>query len=194
MYGAGTYLQLLGAATASRMPADAFADMIRDAPDDDTIATGSGEGPGVHEDVDTGAFEVAAMTMRHHEWLKVNEERALLRLEWARFFGEFDLVVMPIGPVPAFEHDHSVADPPYWRQSGRRVSLDVSSDRAAELSAANRDPALAAGLAESAGPTLPFERQVFWAGLPTVCHLPATAVPIAAAGADGLPVAFQIVG
>ena len=69
---------------------------------------------------------------------------------------------------------------------------DIVADRA------DLDPELAAGLAASP-PTLPYARQVFWAGLPTACGLPSTAVPVAPPTEpqdenDLLPTAFQVVG
>ncbi len=43
------------------------------------------------------------------------------------------------------------------------------------------------------GQSLPYFDQVFWAGLPGVAYLPATAIP-AGAGPDGLPIGVQIIG
>ena len=94
-----------------------------------------------------------------------------------------------------FSNANDVVRRRYWRHSGRRVTLDVSPARAVELAAASMDPALADGLAGDAGEFwLPYERQVFWAGLPTVSHLPATAVPVAPPEGAALPCGFQVVG
>ena len=120
-----TYLRLLGAATASRMKPDAFAQMLAEADETETGAASPTTGAAGLGIGDEEAFEVGAMTMRHHEWLAVDEERARLRLAWARFFEAHDILLMPVGPALAFAHDHSEADAPYWRASqGRRVALD----------------------------------------------------------------------
>ncbi len=191
-----TYLQLLGAATASRMAPEASAALLERSLHYDSLWTENDilpdSGLGI---TDSEWMELSAMTMSHARWLTVNEHRAGLRMAWARFFRDVDAVIMPIAPVPAFKHDQDLADAPYWRHSGRRVTLDLSPERAAAIAAANTDPALAQGFAGDGGKFwLPYERQVFWAGLPTVCHLPATAVPVAPPAGEVLPAGFQVVG
>ncbi|WP_326835767.1 amidase [Amycolatopsis rhabdoformis] len=66
-------------------------------------------------------------SLSHHEWLAANHRRELHRHLWRRFFAEFDALVCPITPTPAFPHDH-LPDPgkrrleidgepvPYWNQ------------------------------------------------------------------------------
>jgi amidase len=43
------------------------------------------------------------------------------------------------------------------------------------------------------GRTVPYVQQVFWAGLASVCYLPATAAPVGLTAA-GLPIGLQIIG
>lgn len=109
-----TYLQLLGAATASRMGPEASAAVLNRSlryehlwTEDDVVAN---SGLGI---TDSEFFEASAMTMRHGRWLAVNEQRAALRVAWARFFQDLDVVIMPTAPVPAFKHDQDQADAPY---------------------------------------------------------------------------------
>jgi amidase len=46
------------------------------------------------------------MTTSHRDWLAANEKRHKMRLEWARFFEEWDLLLSPIAASAAFPHDH----------------------------------------------------------------------------------------
>jgi amidase len=58
-----------------------------------------------------------ARTMSHHTWLRLHNQRDVLRWAWRRFFDEYDVVVMPISATPAFGHDHSP-------MSGRTIDVD----------------------------------------------------------------------
>ncbi|MEU9808763.1 amidase [Mycobacterium sp. NPDC050853] len=42
----------------------------------------------------------------HRDWMEANNRRELHRHGWRRLFAEFDVVVCPITPTPAFPHDH----------------------------------------------------------------------------------------
>lgn len=77
----------------------------------------------------------------------VNSRRELHRHGWRRFFAEFDAVVCPITPTPAFPHDHDHGLDP----RERRIDVD--------------------------GAEYPYFDQLVWAGLPTMPGLPATAAP-----------------
>jgi amidase len=39
-------------------------------------------------------------------WAAANEARHKLRWAWHEYFSQFDALIMPIMPTPAFEHDH----------------------------------------------------------------------------------------
>ena len=43
-------------------------------------------------------------TMRHANWLKLNETRLQYGLAWARFFEEWDVLICPAGATSAFPH------------------------------------------------------------------------------------------
>lgn len=47
------------------------------------------------------------MTTHHRDWLAANEKRHRMRLEWARFFEEWDLLLSPAAASAAFPHDHN---------------------------------------------------------------------------------------
>jgi amidase len=47
-----------------------------------------------------------ANTMSHREWLAYDEERHRIRLKWAAFFKEYDLLLCPTASTPACPHDH----------------------------------------------------------------------------------------
>lgn len=48
-----------------------------------------------------------AATAAHRDWLRANERRERYRARWAEFFRDFDVLLCPVTPVPAFAHDHS---------------------------------------------------------------------------------------
>ena len=48
-----------------------------------------------------------AMSMTHREWWQHHNRRAAYRGEWARFFGEYDLLLCPTAASTAYPHDHT---------------------------------------------------------------------------------------
>ncbi|WP_290058657.1 amidase [Amycolatopsis solani] len=81
------YMQLLISGAIARFPIESLAEL-------QSRATG------------LDAVRLRAMAFSHHEWLEANNGRELHRQSWRRFFAEFDAVVCPITPTPAFPHDH----------------------------------------------------------------------------------------
>ena len=59
-----------------------------------------------------------ATSMRHRDWLAHNERRLQLRERWAEYFVDHDIMLLPVHPRPAIEHDH---DPALWN---RTVEID----------------------------------------------------------------------
>jgi amidase len=51
------------------------------------------------------AWMVQANTMSHRDWLYLNEKRHRMRLKWAEFFREYDLLLCPPAATPAFPHN-----------------------------------------------------------------------------------------
>jgi amidase len=58
------------------------------------------------DDQSLDAVRLRAMVFTHHDWLEANTRREAHRHGWRRLFTEFDAVVCPITPTPAFPHDH----------------------------------------------------------------------------------------
>ena len=64
----------------------------------------------------------------HREWLRTNERRAQVRGEWARFFRDWDVCLVPPTPTVAIPHDHAEQaertfeldgkQRPYWELGG----------------------------------------------------------------------------
>ena len=103
--------------------------------------------------------------MSHHDWLVANGARVRCRRQWADFFREWDVVVAPIMPTPAFPHDHTPHDFP--EPDPRRIEID--------------------------GQSFPYLDQLIWAAMATFPGLPATVAPIELSP-DGLPIGVQIIG
>ena len=59
------------------------------------------------DDQSLGATRLRAMVFRHRDWIEANNHRELHRHGWRQLFAEFDAVVCPITPTPAFPHDHN---------------------------------------------------------------------------------------
>jgi len=75
------------------------------------------------EDQSLFAYRVRGITIGHPEWLRASRTRGALRARWQSLFrDEFDVVLCPCMPTPAWPHDHSTPD--YNRQfevDGKKV-------------------------------------------------------------------------
>ena len=89
------YESLLAATTAKEIDGDRFAEMILEA-EAAPPRTGA-EWPSAQHN---GA-------LRHRDWQFLEEQRQQIRPKWAEFFREFDVLLMPVTPVTALQHDHS---------------------------------------------------------------------------------------
>ena len=74
------------------------------------------------------AVSARSMVLSHADWIRADARRSRLRLRWAEFFQDWDILICPQMAVPAFEHDHTtpiaqrtvlVNDEPqdYWKQA-----------------------------------------------------------------------------
>ncbi|WP_242911352.1 amidase [Actinomadura terrae] len=89
------YTQLLFSGSAARFPVEEYEQLrIR--------AAGLSA-----DDQSLDAARLRGMLLSHRDWIEVNNRRELHRHGWRRFFAEFDAVVCPITPTPAFPHDHN---------------------------------------------------------------------------------------
>lgn len=89
------YSQLLFSSTVARFRVDAY-EQLR--------ARAAGLSP---DDRSLDAARLRAMVFSHREWLEANNRREIHRHNWRALFTEFDAVVCPITPTPAFPHDHN---------------------------------------------------------------------------------------
>lgn len=129
------YIKLLRAATSRRLTQEIF---------QSHVATARGLDP---SDQSYFARMMRANTLSHRDWLAGNEERHRLRLKWAEFFRDYDLLLCPVTAGAAYPHDH-----------------DNEGERWKRMIQINGKPA----------PTI---NDLFWAGLCGLVYLPATAAP-----------------
>ena len=59
------------------------------------------------DDQSLDAARLRAILFSHGDWLEANNRREVHRHGWRQLFAEFDAVVCPITPTPAFPHDHN---------------------------------------------------------------------------------------
>ncbi|MEV6445490.1 amidase [Amycolatopsis sp. NPDC051716] len=89
------YMQLLISGSVARFPLESEeqlrARVAGLSPDDESLA----------------AVRLRALLFSHRDWLEANHRREVHRHGWRQLFAEFDAVVCPITPTPAFPHDHS---------------------------------------------------------------------------------------
>jgi amidase len=128
------YLKLLNAAISPRLSADAFAEAGR------RVAALS---PG---DLGLQAERSRGTVMSHREWLAADAARLQLQQRWSALFREFDVVLYPCAPVPAFPQDHSEPI------EARRLDIDGNAYPYLEACFIWADPATTCGLPATAVP------------------------------------------
>ncbi|GGT53894.1 amidase [Streptomyces atratus] len=89
------YRQLLFSGSVARFPVDSY-EQLR------TRAAGLSA-----DDQSLDAALLRGMVLSHSDWIEANSRRELHRHGWRQLFAEFDAVVCPITPTPAFPHDHN---------------------------------------------------------------------------------------
>ncbi|WP_410605552.1 amidase [Amycolatopsis sp. lyj-90] len=100
------YTQLMFSSSVARFPVDGYEQLQARAAELSA------------DDQSLDATRLRAMVFTHRDWMEANTRRELHRHGWRRFFAEFDAVVCPITPTPAFPHDHD-PDP-----LARRIDID----------------------------------------------------------------------
>ena len=100
------YTQLLFSGSVARFPVEAY-EQLR------VRAAGLGA-----DDRSLDAARLRGMAFSHRDWIEADNRRELHRHGWRQLFGEFDAVVCPVTPTPAFPHDHN-PDP-----MARRLDID----------------------------------------------------------------------
>ena len=53
------------------------------------------------------AEQARGTVLSHRDWMHAAARRSVLRQGWRELFAEFDVVVHPVTPTPAFPHDHT---------------------------------------------------------------------------------------
>ncbi|MEU6083463.1 amidase [Streptomyces sp. NPDC047108] len=89
------YTQLLFSCSVARSPVEAYEQLRNRA-----------AGLSAH-DQSLDAVRLRGMVFSHRDWIEANNRRELHRHGWRQLFAEFDAVVCPITPTPAFPHDHN---------------------------------------------------------------------------------------
>ncbi len=64
------------------------------------------------------AERLRGIALSHRDWVMADNGRARLRAQWRDLFKQFDVVICPVLPTPAFPHDHSED------QNTRRIDID----------------------------------------------------------------------
>ncbi|AUI60683.1 amidase [Amycolatopsis sp. BJA-103] len=100
------YTQLMFSSSVARFPVDGYEQLQARAAELSA------------DDQSLDATRLRAMVFTHRDWMEANTRRELHRHGWRQFFTEFDAVVCPITPTPAFPHDHN-PDP-----LARRIDID----------------------------------------------------------------------
>ncbi|MDP6343398.1 MAG: amidase [Alphaproteobacteria bacterium] len=88
------YLLLLRAATGTHVSDAAFAE---------NLAGAAGRGA---DDLSYRAYVDRGVTLYHRDWWQLHNEREAMRLRWAAFFRDYDLLLCPAAASAAFPHDH----------------------------------------------------------------------------------------
>lgn len=53
------------------------------------------------------AWMLRGATLTHRDWVRLDQERALLRQQWQAFFEDFDFLICPIATTVAFAHNQA---------------------------------------------------------------------------------------
>ncbi|MBN3729160.1 amidase family protein, partial [Burkholderia sp. Ac-20379] len=117
------------------------------------------------DDASADAARLRAPTLAHRDWIRADERRHALRHHWERLFRDYDVVLTPVAPTPAFHHNRS----------------EPKDERTYPV-------AYAGGVRD-----VPFFELFYWAGLPVLPGLPATSFPVGF-DAAGLPIGAQVMG
>ena len=92
--GARIFVALLSAAMAARVPEEAYARM----------AEAAARVPA--DERSLGAEMARGAALSHRGWSQIDARRKGVRAQWRALFREFDAVIAPVTPTPAFPHDH----------------------------------------------------------------------------------------
>lgn len=100
-----TYAQLLMSFTGADLPGDVYQRLQ---------AAAAALSP---DDVSPSAMSLRGNVMSHRDWIRTDRIRAGVAHQWRQFFREWDVVLCPVMPTPAFPHDHH-------DMNARRILID----------------------------------------------------------------------
>ncbi|GAB2595956.1 amidase [Kribbella endophytica] len=89
------YMQFLFSGSVARFPVEAYEQL-------QLQAAGLSA-----DDQSLDATRLRGMVLSHRDWIQATNRRELHRHGWRQFFAEYDAVVCPITPTPAYPHDHN---------------------------------------------------------------------------------------
>ena len=92
--GARLYMRMLIALLEASSPADVYAATQERAAKLDPA------------DTSLAAERLRGAVLTHRDWLAADTGRNRLRAQWRALFAEFDAVICPVMPTPAYPHDH----------------------------------------------------------------------------------------
>jgi amidase len=69
------------------------------------------------DDLSPSAIRLRANVMTHRDWIRTDRMRTFLAHQWRQFFRDWDVILCPVLPTPAFPHDHR-------EMSARRITID----------------------------------------------------------------------
>ncbi len=120
------------------------------------------------DDDGRAARRARAEVLSHREWLLLDADRRRLQRRWEELFTTVDVLLCPVTPVTAFEHDPR---PDLVADIDHRIARTISVN----------------------GQPRPYLDQLVWTTLVGMARLPSTVAPTGL-GSSGLPVGVQIVG
>src|SRR5262249_31162496 len=128
------YMKLLNAAKSSRVLSDSFVE---------TQHLTAVLSPSDHS---LQAERMRGTVMSHREWLAADAARLQLQQQWHAFFRNYDVVLYPSAPIPAFPHDHSEPI------ENRHLDIDGETHPYYDVCFIWADPASTCGLPATAAP------------------------------------------
>jgi amidase len=69
------------------------------------------------EQLSLSAMRLRGLVLSHRDWIAADRVRGAMQQQWRELFKEWDVVVCPAMPTPAFLHDHTP-------QQARRIDVD----------------------------------------------------------------------
>jgi len=128
------YMRLLGSAKSASLAPDRYEEAQRSAR---ALAPG---------DNSLGAERTHGTVMSHREWIQTDSARARFQQQWKLFFRDWDVVLYPPAPVPAFPQDHSLPI------EARHIAIDGKEYPYYDACFVWADPASTCGLPATAAP------------------------------------------